>query len=259
MGAGELLFFVLKPSNALALLLVAGLLVLPWRRRLGLAAVTLSAVLFVVLGLLPVGKAALALLETRFALVEPAEPPDGIVVLGGYISPSITGSKIDLPLNEHADRLTTAASLALRYPQAKLILSDGGDPVPGATLSGTFLRSIGLAPERIVTETASRSTLDNAVMTRDVVAPAADGRYILVTSAFHMPRAVGAFRAAGWPEPIPWPVDYRSDGRPFWLGFTGSVADGLRFTDLAAREYLALLQYRLMGWTDALLPAPRAP
>ena len=261
MGIGESLFFVLRPSNALVFLLIVGVLLLPFRRRLGVALMVAATVLMAAVGFLPVGTAALAVLEERFPLVTPDEPIDGIVVLGGYHASFgyVPGGSVEVPLNEHAERLTTAASLAFLYPDAQIILTDGGEPVSGAELSAAFLRSIGIPDDRIVVEPAARSTLQNAIFARDIVHPAPDGRYILITSGWHMPRAVATFRAAGWPEPIPYPVDAPAKSQSLWLSFNASFAEGLDLADVAAREYLATLQYYILGRTGELLASPRTP
>jgi len=132
-----------------------------------------------------------------------------------------------------------------------------GPPVSGAELSAALLREVGIAPERIVVEGAALSTRDNAVLTRQLVDPAPEGRYILVTSAWHMPRSLATFRAAGWPELVPYPVDYLTDRNALSLAPTGSAARGLTLADLAAREYLASAYYFARGWIDRLMPDAR--
>jgi len=81
-------------------------------------------------------------------------------------------------------------------------------------------------------------------------------RWLLVTSAWHMPRSVGVFRKAGFPIE-PWPVDYRTAGlwdalRPF-----EAPADGLKRLDTAVREWIGLVIYRITGRSDAVFPGPQ--
>jgi uncharacterized SAM-binding protein YcdF (DUF218 family) len=78
---------------------------------------------------------------------------------------------------------------------------------------------------------------------------------LLVTSAYHMPRAIGTFRRVGFAVEA-YPVDYRTRGiedlaRPF-----PNLGEGLRRGDIAMREWVGLLMYRLAGRTNALFPAP---
>ena len=80
-------------------------------------------------------------------------------------------------------------------------------------------------------------------------------RWLLVTSAWHMPRSMGSFRAAGFPVTA-YPVDYRTrGGEDARRGFL-HTSEGLRRLDLMVKEWLGLLAYRLSGRTDALFPAP---
>ncbi|MEM7695647.1 MAG: YdcF family protein [Pseudomonadota bacterium] len=258
LSPGEIAFAILQPSNALAMLAVLGCVIVVVWRRAGTTLLAFSAASYLALGLLPIGAGGLRYLEKRFEIPHgyALDPPDGIILLGGHHTRSRSILNRQIALNHAGERLTTTAALAARFPEAQVIVSDGGLPFPAANLSGILLRDFGVAPRRIILEDASLSTWDNAVFTREIVTPRPDGRYILVTSGWHMPRSVGAFRAAGWPEPIPWPVDHINDGRPIWRAFNGSASEGLRLADLAAREWLALLVYRLRGQTPSLVPGP---
>ncbi|MEM8665776.1 MAG: YdcF family protein, partial [Pseudomonadota bacterium] len=158
-------------------------------------------------------------------------------------------------LNEHAERLTTAAALARRFPAAKVVVSDGGAP-SGASVSAVLLRDFGVEEARLVLEERASSTWENALFSAELVGPRADGRYILVTSAWHMPRAMATMEAAGWPVMIPWPVDHLGDAHPLRRSWNGSASLGWRLIDIAAREYLALAYYFALGRTDALIPGP---
>lgn len=259
MSGAELVFRLFQPSNALAVVFLAGAAGLIRWPRLGAGVLAAAGVLYATAGLLPVGQALLRPLEERFARAEIVAPPDGIVVLGGFIDVPASGTARRVELNEQADRITAAAALARRFPEASVIVSDGplerGGP-SGAALAARLLEDFGIAPERIVLEERARSTWDNARFTRALVRPSPGERYVLVTTAWHMPRAIGAFRRAGWPQLAPWPVDYVDDGGPLWRNLPNSAARGLTLVDLAAREYAALAYYYLRGRTDALVPAP---
>lgn len=261
MGIGERVFFVLQPSNALALLFALGvLLLLMRRRRAGTALLAGAALVFLALGFLPVGKAALRVLEARAVAGAIEAPPDGIIILGGaHPRASAMPGEFNVPLNAYAERLTAGAGLAHRYETARVILTDGGSPVPAAALSARLIASLGIAEERLVVEDRALSTFDNAVLTRDLVKPAPGERYVLITSAWHMPRSLATFRAAGWTGLVAFPVDGVTDDRPAWRSWNGSAARGLTFADLAAREYLALVYYWLKGRIDTPLPGGAQP
>ena len=107
----------------------------------------------------------------------------------------------------------------------------------------------------MVFEDRSRNTFENAVYTKALVKPRKGEDWLLITSAYHMPRAMGIFRALGM-EPIAFPVDYRTygDSNDFRPPADGTLA--VRNFETAAREWVGLLVYRLTGKTDLLLPAP---
>lgn len=260
----KIAWWLVDPGNLLllGLLLAAGLLCFRrtwrWGRRLAL----LLAAVALVVAVVPIGGPMLAHLEARFP------PPDrlpeevtGIVVLGGMIDPGLSRHYDSPQLNGNIERLTQAARLATRYPDARLIFSGGsGDLFAPENREAPWaipvLRQLGVPSKRIEIEAASRNTYQNAVESLRLARPAPGDRWLLVTSAFHMPRAVGCFRAAGWPRVIPYPVDYRTLGADATFGLQFSLRGGLGDLSGILHEFLGLLAYRLTGRTDTLLPAP---
>ena len=117
------------------------------------------------------------------------------------------------------------------------------------------LLSQGIAHDRIIAEEQSRNTIENAVYSRLVAQPKPGERWVLVTSAFHMPRSIAAFRAAGFAVEA-YPVDWRTRGSLDAARFFGSLSEGLARTDTALHEWAGLLIYRLTGKTKQLFPAP---
>src|SRR5690606_28536879 len=108
-----------------------------------------------------------------------------------------------------------------------------------------FLAQLGVPPGRVMLEGESRNTWENAVESKAMAAPQAGENWILVTSAFHMPRSVGVFCSQDW-ELIPWPVDHRtSPDRGLRLEFDLSANLGLFTT--AFREWLGLAAYFTTG------------
>jgi uncharacterized SAM-binding protein YcdF (DUF218 family) len=118
-----------------------------------------------------------------------------------------------------------------------------------------MLAEAGLDPRRLELEDRSRNTFQNALMTKSMVGPRANERWFLVTSAYHIPRAIGCFRRVGFPV-IAYPVDYRTRGTEDLLRPFSRVSEGLRRVDLATREWVGLTVYYLTGRTSTFLPAP---
>jgi uncharacterized SAM-binding protein YcdF (DUF218 family) len=258
----KVLGFFALPSNLFISLGLLGLVLLCTRlTRLASWLVVTSLVLIAVAGLSPLGNALMLPLEQRFPPWDASRgPPTGIVVLGGAITPEVSAARGEVALNEAAERITATVELARRYPDARIIFSGGSsalipDGTPEAPFAVREFEALGIPHERITAEEQSRNTVENAVFSHLLAEPKPGERWLLVTSAYHMPRAIAAFRAAGFPVEA-YPVDWRTRGpidavRPFT-----SLGAGLRRTDTAVREWVGLAAYRLTGKTTELFPAP---
>ncbi|MGE3711521.1 MAG: YdcF family protein [Hyphomicrobiaceae bacterium] len=262
--ASKLFYFLARPSMVVVLLLVVGMGMLLTRRYDRWAHRTLIAgiALLLVCGFSPLANILTLPLEQRFIRPELPNEIGGIIVLGGYEDPVVSTGRGQLTVNDRAERLTETLLLARRYPNARVIVSGGAvDPLTGAVGDaagpvGAYLREAGIGGERIVLEGHSRTTYENALLTRQLIEPKPNMPYVLVTSAVHMPRSIGVFRRQGY-EVLPWPVDYRTAGvRDVWLWFD-SLPTGLKQVDEAFKEWVGLLAYRLAGRSDALFPGPR--
>ncbi len=260
----KVLWFVLQPSTLVVGAVIAGAALsgTAWRRLSrwllwgGIAAL-------LVIGLSPLADVMVRPLEARFARADidkAGAPVAGIIVLGGA-EDGRGGDTVEIAgLNEAAERYTEGVALARRLPAARLVFTGGSatlirsGPVEADTAMRLFL-ALGVPRERITLETQSRDTHENAVFTARLVAPKPGERWLLVTSAWHMPRAIGCFRKAGFAVEA-WPVDYRAPPRLDPTLWNTSVPDGLRRVDFITREYIGLVAYYLAGRTDALLPRP---
>jgi uncharacterized SAM-binding protein YcdF (DUF218 family) len=254
-------FFAL-PSNLLIVIGLAGILLLLTRfTRLASWLVVTSLVLIAIAGLSPLGNALIVPLEDRFPPWDPSRgAPTGIVVLGGAITPEVSVAHDTVALNEAAERITATAELARRYPDARIIFSGGNSAIlfgegVEADIAVRQFEALGIAHDRIIAEEQSRNTIENAVFSRLLANPQPGDRWFLVTSAYHMPRAIAVFRAAGFPVEA-YPVDWRTRGPADALRPFGSLGDGLRRTDTAVREWVGLVVYRLTGKTNELFAKP---
>ena len=254
---------VLSPGVLLLLLTATGVLIawIPRRRFLGLVIASLGLPLLCAIAFTSVADDVNAVLEDRFA-ANPELPAqiDGIVVLGGSISATLSAAHGQVTLTGAPGRVFAAAILARQHPEAKIVLSGGNaDPVrdePGeAAVTAKLLESLGVDPERLVVENTSRNTYENAVLSSRLVQPAAGQSWVLITSARHMPRAVGVFRHVGWTV-IPWPTDYSTGAEPQWVN-VDLLAIHLKELAEGLHEWTGLVIYRLMGWTDSWFPSPQ--
>jgi uncharacterized SAM-binding protein YcdF (DUF218 family) len=262
----KILGFFALPSNILISIGLLGVILMATRfaqagRRLAVTALILIALF----GLSPLGNAIILPLEERFPAWDASRDasrgaPAGIIALGGALDTVVSPARGEVALNEAAERMTSIAELARRYPDARIVFTGGSgriiyDGVSEAELAARLFASFGIAKERIILEDKSRDTLENARFTKALVQPKPGERWLLVTSAHHMPRSIGLFRAEGFPVEA-FPVDYRTRGAIDMLRPFSSVGDGLRRTDTAMREWVGLLVYRMTGRTAALFPAP---
>ena len=254
--------FVALPSNLLIAIGLVGTLLLCTRyTRLASWLVVTSLVLLALTGLSPLGNVLILPLEQRFPPWDASRgSPDGIVVLGGAITPDVSVARGAVALNEAAERITAAIELAHRYPNAPIVYSAGSgalisDETVEALIGVKELEALGISHERVTAEEQSRNTIESAIFTRLIARPKPGERWVLVTSGYHMPRAMAAFRAAGFPIEA-YPVDFRTRGmidlvRPFH-----TLSNGLRQTDTAVHEWIGLVAYRLAGKTLELFPSP---
>ncbi len=256
----KLLGLLLLPSNLLLLAGLVGLALMFTRRhRAGIRIASTSLIVFLLIGYLPVSDALGRILENRFPPWDAGRgAPDGIIVLGGAVDPGLSLLRGTVALNKSAERVTAIASLAREYPKARIVYSSGNASLFGGPAEAdqviSLLESFGVSRGRVLLENRSRNTAENARFTKQLVQPKAGERWLLVTSAQHMPRAVGCFRRAGFPVEA-YPVDWQTAPR-FKFRLHASFVKGVAKTDDAVHEWLGLFGYWLMGRTSALLPGP---
>jgi uncharacterized SAM-binding protein YcdF (DUF218 family) len=258
----ESLFFVASKTVGMAarvetwaLLLMLLTLFGLWRRRMRLAAWS-TGVLFVgtlALTILPLGDLLLEPLEAR----HPARPDlarvDGIIVLGGAETMGSHRLWGGLQVNEAGERLTEGAMLAVLHPAARLVFTGGSatvgrveDTTDPSVMVRDLWVALGISPDRIILEQNSRNTAENAGLTLDLLQPKPGEVWVLVTSAFHMPRAHETFVRNGWEGIVPWPVDFRSGDLTGMRGIW-RLDRNLLGVNVALKEYVGMLVYRITG------------
>ncbi|CAA2138307.1 YdcF family protein [Hyphomicrobium sp. ghe19] len=261
--ASKVIYFCIQPSSLAFLALAGGFLFLQFKRpKPGAFLLLLGFGIIVLFGILPGGNILVLPLEQRFAtrvMDIPQEKISGIILLGGFEDGALTDSRGGLALNDSAERLTETVRLAHALPDAKVIFTGGSGSLFGGEGMGSVIAKYfidtGIEASRIVIENNSRNTYENAMFTKALVKPQSSDKWLLVTSAFHMPRAVGVFRKAGF-DVLPYPVDFRTRGRRDAIRPFDSISAGLARTDLAAKEWIGLLAYWASGRTASLFPGP---
>ena len=249
--ASKLIWGLLRPDAWIVL--GAGLTALAlWRNRQRRAKWwgTLTFTFVLLLAVFPIGDTLLRPLETRYPNTPALSDVTGIIVLGGAEQAGLSARWNQVILNEGGERFTGAMALARQYPDAKVVFSGGSGALANAgsttnmhaAVAARFFDEQGLDPNRLTLEGASRNTAENAALTYALIQPQQGETWVLVTSAFHMPRAINSFHAAGWDAIVPWPVDYRAVTGAGW-----NLAGNLNSLNTAMREYIGLLAYKVTG------------
>lgn len=259
----KVFWFLIDPANLILVALCLSTLMVYFSptRRAGRRLLTFTVGVFLLLAVFPVGYWMTEKLENRFP-TNPALPDRvaGIIVLGGTVDQILTLSRQQPALTSGAERLTEFIRLGYLFPDAELVFTGGSgsvftQPLKETEVARLFFEQMHFDEGRVVYESESRNTFENAILSRDLVNPGPNDVWILVTSAMHMPRAVGCFRQAGW-NIIPYPVDYNTRGiGSFQAGF--DPIGGLKSLNTALHEWVGLAAYRLLGRTSSLFPGPQ--
>ena len=256
---GKLAWLVVQPLSLVFILLAFSclMMILSIRWLAILAGLTATLLLFVTL-YTSLGAYALQVLEARYSRPALNQDPSCMVVLGGAFDLEVTAGRGGMEMNQSADRFIEAARMARLYPMSQIIVSGGdgsfsGDYKGDGELAADFLSAMGIEPGRLIRETSSRNTAENAEETVRLMKARGLENCLLITSAYHMPRALSLFEAAG-ANLIPWPSDYRASGRvQLGFDFTQPTLNS-QLTSTAAREWLALFTNYLRGRSPSILP-----
>ena len=253
--ASKLLSFLVQPLAWVALLMLLSAVWMTRRPRAARRALLLALVLGVMVGWLPLADALMRPLENRYSV--PADVAAGqlrgyagVVVLGGAIdSADIWRAHGQVALNGAAERMTVPVTLLQQHPHLRLVFTGGdGELWPQgmseSALAEKFFTSMGVAANRVQYEDKSRTTYENAVFSAALPNMDKSQRWLLLTSASHMPRSLATFRAAGW-NVTPYAVDYRTGDSTPWNEY--SLAHGALRWQILLHEYLGWLAYAMAG------------
>jgi len=251
--ASKLLAFLTQPLAWVALLLLTGLLLIKTRPRWASRLCATALVLLLALGWEPLPNIALRYLEAQ----HPATAADrswqeqvGVIVLGGALEPAYAWTAPgQSALNDGAERMTEVVPLLRRNPHLRVLFTGGEGELFGVGASEAerarqFFQAQGVPPEKLLLESGSRTTFENAVLSRRVAGAEAGKPWLLMTSAYHMPRSMAAFQKAGW-NVTAYPVDFRTGLATPWSQY--SMDQGVKKWRLALHEMLGLLAYKMAG------------
>lgn len=249
----KILALLTQPIGWVAVLLVLALFWFKRKPRRARGLLALSIVLLLLLGWMPLPDALLRHLEGQYAEIAPDTDLrgfEGVIVLGGATESGLVSQAHVHPLvNDAAERMTAAVALMQRHPHLKVVFTGGEGALLGSGPSEAerargFFESLGAKGPRMRYEAVSRNTYENAVLTAQLEGVEKTRRWLLITSAWHMPRSMGAFVKAGW-NVTAYPVDFRTAPASPWTDYT--FAAGISRWQIALHEYLGWLSYRITG------------
>jgi uncharacterized SAM-binding protein YcdF (DUF218 family) len=248
-------WLLIQPIGLITLCFAAILAVSLMKRRTLLRVIALAGLALTLLGgQTNIGRLLLQPLENRFT--RPIPPPDaagiaGIIVLGGGFDGHVTRMRGGFELGESGDRFTEAVRLARINSDVPVIVSGGEASLIGktegdASIAERFFAAFGIDPHRLILEAKSLNTHENAMFTKRNLPADRSGEWLLITSAFHMPRSMGAFRKAGL-DVVPWPVDFRTTGEERFAIGRDDPIQAFAELSLAMREWVGLFVYTQTG------------
>ena len=243
---------VVAPDSFLLLALALGVILL-WLGKVKWSKIilTIVALLMLFIALFPVGEWLLYPLESKYpSRPELPQQVDGIIVLGGAEDTKVSKSWGSVEIGSAVERDTTFIELARKYPEAKLVFTGGASSMvdqstKGADIAKEFFIQQGLDTERIMFERDSRNTYENVIFTRELVQPQPDEKWVLITTAWHMPRSRGIFCKNQW-DITPYPVDHYSLKDNLFridLNFSAHLSK----LTVGVKEWLGILAYSLTG------------
>lgn len=235
----------LTPLGVGLLVIVVGLGLSVWRRRTGTGLATVGVLVLWVCATPRVGDPLIQSLEANFPPQPAAEvsPADAIIVLGDAIKPAY-GVRLYPDVVDTSDRLRHTARLYHAGVASTIVVSGTKAPVMETTLTDWDVPA-----NSILLEPDSESTHENAVFTTRICQNRGIDEVVLVTSAWHVRRALGAFRTAGL-EVVPAPTDFQGVRTSFPPSTYLPEVRGLAKTTTAVHEYLGYHYYRWRGWIE---------
>jgi uncharacterized SAM-binding protein YcdF (DUF218 family) len=244
-AAAKIFWLLVAPTNLIGICMVLAMIsrLCRWWKGIDFFFGT-AFLLFLVFGIIPTGPSLLAHLETQYQ--RPAALPDkvdGVIILGGAFDTYLSNIYGQPVLNDGVERVLDGVMIARHYKDSTLVFSGGSGRLTHrqrteAEDAAVFLKNYPDLKDRIKFEGQSRNTWQNASMTKNMVEPKEGETWVLVTSAYHMPRAVEMFKKAGWPQMALWPTDYRTKGKMDFMPHKLDILGNLYQSHLALREII---------------------
>ena len=241
----KIIWALISPLTLITLICAAGLILR--KRRI----VTAGVCLFLFFGVLPIGPNLIVYLESRYAVPEPMPKSlAGIIVLGGAVDAERSGQTGQLSTSDYGERLTEMMRLSRIYPKTDIIYSGGeGSLLQTSPKESTevqkYLKNMGIPDKRFMFEDRSRNTYENMLFSTELAHPQAGDKWLLITSAFHLPRSVAVFEKGGW-DVVPYPAGYLENGQYFLIRDLDVLGNFYKL-QVAMKEIVGIIAYSFTG------------
>ncbi len=255
----KLLWLLIRPENLIIIALAIVILLFFLKKdELAKKYLYITSTMIFFIAIFPIGSWLLYPLETHFP-TKPDLPKqvDGIILLGGSFLPSNSEAWNKVQTNSFADRIHDFLALIHRYPNAKAIFTGGSASVLNAHQTEAYFAeklftNIGIKKGRIEFEDRARNTYENILYSKKIAQPQANETWVVITTAFHLPRTIGIFCQQQWPV-IPYPADFHTNPKGLF-SLTLNLSAHLNTLNYAIHEWIGLVAYFLTGKTTSLLP-----
>lgn len=206
----------------------------------------------------PLPEWGMTLLENRFSEVQQL-PKDvkGVIIIGGIVDRKISQVRGEPSFNMFGARMVPLLKLMETRPELTYMIMGGGKPyIEGYQEADILMRHLDyIKPKlgKLLFDNISSTTVESAQVSYNMIKPKRGEKWLLLTSAYHMPRAVGVFKNAGW-DIIPYPVDFRTSGKYEWR-INLSLWWGFMMWSIFAYELMMNLTSYMNGESYAFLPS----
>ena len=252
----KILWLIINPFNILLFFsLLTILLLLLNIKKLGIFSLYFFLILLLSFGFFPFGKYLTYCLEKSYHNSYIPNHVDGILILGGATEPFLSKEFDQINFTSSAERLVESVTLIKKYKNAKIIFSSGSGSITypklgHAEVAKKFFVKMGLDTNRIFFENKSRNTYENILFSKHIANPIKNEKWLLVTSARHMNRAIFIGQKVDWAL-IPYAVDFNVPKKiKFKLSF--NILSNLNFMQKASHEWVGLIAYYIMGRTSRI-------
>jgi len=249
----KLIWIILSPLNLLLIFLIIGFFFkLINMRTVSITFYIVSLIFFVTVSIFPTGNLILFKLESRYpALTTLPSHIDGILILGGPSRPDLTRDHGQVSFNEAGERLTESVRLIKNYSSSKIIFSGGFGKLSHSYVAKKFFSEMGIDISNMIFEIKSRNTFENILFSKKIINPKKSENWLLVTSSFHMSRAINVAEKLDW-KFIPYPVDFRTSNKFINFKPTLNFLGNINSFNLASHEVVGLISYYLLGRSSKL-------